>query len=41
MLKLFVYLMFFPIILAFKLVGLLFRGIFGIFKLLGFIDIVK
>ena len=41
MLKLLFYLLFFPIILAFKMVGLLFSGILGFFKLLGFVDIVK
>ena len=35
------YLMFFPIILTFKVIGGIFRGIIGIFKLIGFIDIIK
>ena len=35
------YLMFFPIILAFKVLGGIFHGIIGIVKLIGFIDIVK
>lgn len=35
------YLMFFPIILTFEVIGGIFRGIIGIFKLIGFIDIIK
>ena len=41
MLKLLVYIMFFPIILAFKLIGWMFSGISGIFKIIGLIDIFK
>ncbi len=41
MLRLLFYLMFFPIILAFKLVGWIFSGILGVFKLIGLIDIFK
>lgn len=35
------YLMFFPIILTFKVIGGIFHGIIGIVKLIGFIDIAK
>ena len=41
MLKLLFYIMFFPIILAFKLIGWIFNGILGIFKIIGLIDIFK
>nr|DAU23449.1 MAG TPA: hypothetical protein [Bacteriophage sp.] len=41
MLRLLFYIMFFPIILAFKLVGWIFSGILGVFKLIGLIDIFK
>lgn len=41
MLKLLFYIMFFPIILAFKLIGWIFNGILGVFKLIGLIDILK
>lgn len=41
MLKLLFYLMFFPIILAFKLIGWISSGIIGIFKIIGLIDIFK
>ena len=41
MLKLLFYLMFFPVILAFKLIGLIFSGILGLFKIIGLIDIFK
>ena len=39
--KLLFYIMLFPIILAFKLVGWIFSGILGVFKLIGLIDIFK
>ncbi len=35
------YVLFFPIILAFKLIGLIFSIILGIFKLIGFYDIIS
>lgn len=35
MLKLLVYLMFFPIIIAFKMMGWIVKGILGIFKMIG------
>ena len=41
MITLLFYIMFFPIILAFKAIGFVFRGIIGIIKLIGFIDIFK
>lgn len=41
MLKLLFYIMFFPIILAFKLIGWMLNGILGIFKIIGLIDILK
>ena len=41
MLRLLFYIMFFPIILAFKLIGWIFSGILGVFKLIGLIDIFK
>ena len=37
MLKLLVYLMFFPIIIAFKMMGWIVKGILGIFKMMGWI----
>nr|DAU92262.1 MAG TPA: hypothetical protein [Bacteriophage sp.] len=41
MFRLLFYIMFFPIILAFKLIGWMFSGIIGIFKVIGLIDIFK
>lgn len=38
MLKLLVYLMFFPIIIAFKMMGWIVKGILGIFKMIGVAD---
>ena len=35
------YLMCFPIILAFKVIGAILRGIIGIVKFIGFIDIIE
>ena len=39
MLELLVYLMFFPIIIAFKMMGWIVKGILGIFKMLSLIHI--
>ena len=41
MLKILFYIVFFPIVLAFKMIDWMFRGIVGIFKLIGLIDIFK
>lgn len=41
MIRLLLYIMFFPIILAFKMVEWIFKGILAIFRMLGFIDIFK
>ena len=38
MLKSLVYLMFFPIIIAFKMMGWIVKGILGIFKMIGVAD---
>jgi len=39
MLNLLFYLMFFPIIIAFKMIGWIVKGILGIFKIIGLADI--
>ena len=41
MLRLLIGILFFPIILAVKMIGWIFKGIVGIFKLIGLIDIFK
>lgn len=41
MLEILFYIVFFPIVLAVKMIGWMFRGIVGIFKLIGLIDIFK
>jgi hypothetical protein len=41
MIELLFYIMFFPIILAFKLFGWIIKGILAILRMIGFIDIFK
>lgn len=41
MFKLFTYIILFPVILAVKMIDWMFKGIVGIFKLIGLIDIFK